>query len=277
MSILRKIKLKTFKSLMKLLYHLRQKYAYIPISSPELPQDLKLAINIDTSTTTLEESPALLRRFSFSAVTNGLPSHEDLFYIDNKPLPCVIESDYKLSDNWLRANNNYPFYFNVYSQLCSHIDHVRMFEIGVRTGYQAVVFARACKNKTSAFYMGIDPNLYVNDGLNLANKTLQLMRNVVPTFQFTLVEGYSWENNIQKSALYSSPFDIIHIDGDHSLQGKLIDLEFSKHLLARDGVVLVDDFDHHPIIKDAVKKALSIGWFKDFLYIKTFRGLAVLQ
>jgi len=261
---------------MELLFCLRQKYSHISIGSPKLSRDIKDAITIDTSTITLEQSPVLLQRFNFNRVADVLPTHEDLFYQDGKPLPCVIESDYNLSDDWLRAYNYYPFYFNIYSRLCSDNIHVRMLEIGVRTGYQATVFAKACKNPSSAFYMGIDPNLYVRNGLQLANKTLQMIRKKVPTFDFALINGYSWEYNIQESVFYSGPFDIIHIDGDHSLQGKLIDLELSKRILARGGIVLVDDFDHHPIIKDAVKKALSVGWFKEFLYLSTFRGLAIL-
>jgi predicted O-methyltransferase YrrM len=61
------------------------------------------------------------------------------------------------------------------------------------------------------------------------------------------------------------------------MQGKLIDLELSRKLLADDGVVLVDDVDHHPIIRDAIKRAIALGWFKEYLYVKTLRGLAILQ
>jgi len=277
MSIYRKIKLGTFESLMALLFSLRERHPHIPMHPFVISEDVKRALAIDATGVILGISRRLSDRIMIDRLSTGLIQHKELFYLNEKPLPCVIESDYKLNDNWLTAENNYPLYFNLYKILVSRMDKVRMFEIGVRTGYQGVVCAKACKNMSSAFYMGVDPNLYVDKGLMLAGETLNVMRTLFRNFDFALIEGYSWERNIQKSFFYSGPFDIIHIDGDHSLQGKLIDLELARHLVAPEGLILVDDYDHHPVIKEAVKKSIAMGWFSEFIYIPTLRGLAILQ
>jgi len=44
----------------------------------------------------------------------------------------------------------------------------------------------------------------------------------------------------------------VHIDGDHTLTGKLRDLDLARHLVAPSGLVLVDDATHVPSNADAV-------------------------
>lgn len=262
---------------MALLLRLRERYPHVPIHPPVISDDVQRALDIDVPVVSLAISSCLSERIRLDSIFDGLPQHKELFYLNDRPLPCVIESDYSTHDNWLTAQNYYPLYFNLYKNLVSRMDKVRMLEIGVRTGYQGVVFARACWHKTMAFFMGLDPNLYVNEGLSLAGKSLRSMRDNCSAFDFALQEGYSWERDVQNSLVYSGPYDIIHIDGDHSMQGKLIDLDLSRRLLAQDGVVLVDDVDHHPIIRDAIRRAITSGWFKEYFYVKTLRGLAILQ
>lgn len=256
---------------------MREKYKHVPISIAFPSGPVAEALAVDPSAVLLETSLSLINRVDIEKIMIEAPDHETLFYVNDRPLPCVLESDCITKDNWLTAHDYYPLYFTIYQALIASRERVRMLEIGVRTGYQGVVFARACRYKDKAFFMGLDPNLYVGEGLHLAGESLKAMREFFPNFDFSLQEGYSWENAVQRSLSCSGPFDIIHIDGDHSLQGKLIDLELARRLLAHEGVVLVDDFDHHPIIRDAVRKAIALGWFKEYLYVKTMRGLAILQ
>ncbi len=260
-----------------MLVRLREKYKHVPLSIACLSGPVVGALAVDSSAVSLETSLNLQNRVDIKKIMVEMPDHKTLFYVNDRPLPCVLESDCNLNDNWLTADDYYPLYFSIYQALIAPHERVRMLEIGVRTGYQGVVFARACQYKNKAFFLGLDPNLYVSEGLSLAGKSLSRMREIYPNFDYALQEGYSWERNVQRSLSCSGPFDIIHIDGDHSLQGKLTDLELARQLLANDGVVLVDDFDHHPIIRDAIKKVIALGWFKEYLYVKTMRGLAILQ
>jgi predicted O-methyltransferase YrrM len=255
---------------------LRERYRHVPLAIGYRKKSVTKALMIKPDAVAVIPSEEM-KKIIDKSVALGDTAHRDLFYLDNKPLPCVLNSDYKDHDGWLTASNNYPQYFALYRALLASNDNPRMVEIGVRTGYQAVVFARACQQKTSLFYMGVDPNLYVKDGLYLASETLKRLRDIYPSFNFTLIEGYSWEQVVQRCIHYSGPFHIVHIDGDHSLEGKLIDLELARNLLAHDGVVLVDDYDHHPQIKDAIKISMKSGWYREFAYIPTLRGLAVIK
>jgi predicted O-methyltransferase YrrM len=222
-----------------------------------------------------KESPTLAEQLRYNQPQAGLPTSRDLFFFEGTPLPCWQESDLTLNDDWLSADNYYPTYYAMFHTLATPGRKTRLLEIGVRTGYMGVVFARAARG--ASHYLGIDPNLYLHNGLQLASATFKLLRSRLRDFEFTLLEGYSWDSDIQRSLIYSGPFDIIHIDGDHTLVGKLLDLALARHLVAQDGVIMVDDYDQHSIVSNAIKRAMALGWYKEFAYIPTKRGLAVLQ
>lgn len=197
-----------------------------------------------------------------------------IFTLDGALLPCWREADLSEGDDWLTSPRYYPLYFALFQSRSAPGRPLRMLEIGVRTGYMGVAFARAARGP--AFYMGVDPNLYIAAGLELAHASLAALR-ARGGLEFALLEGYSWDAPAQRSMRFSGPFDLIHIDGDHTLPGKLIDLDLARGLLAPGGLVLVDDYDHHQIVADAVRRALALGWFRTFARLPSLRGLAVLQ
>jgi predicted O-methyltransferase YrrM len=94
---------------------------------------------------------------------------------------------------------------------------------------------------------------------------------------FLCLRGYSNNLTIRRRVRSLAPFDLIHIDGDHTLRGKLIDLDFARTVLREDGLVLVDDFDHLPdVVQTAVTRCLRLGWYLQFARLPTTRGLALL-
>jgi predicted O-methyltransferase YrrM len=197
-----------------------------------------------------------------------------LFFYDGQPLPCWRPEDTELYDDWLESSRNYPAYYRLFEKLGTKCQRLRMLEIGVRTGYIGAVFARALS--IPAFYVGVDPNEYVANGLELAGQCLRLLRDRLANFNYALLEGYSWQQSIQDSLQYCGPFDIIHIDGDHRLEGKLIDLDLARRLIVPGGIVLVDDYDYKSAVPDAIRRAWALDWYQSFEYIPTMRGLAVL-
>jgi predicted O-methyltransferase YrrM len=151
-----------------------------------------------------------------------------------------------------------------------------LLEFGVRSGYSAVVFAKAMEGK-ACHYTGVDPNLYIPGGLKKASETFRILQTEDYDFRYFLLEGFSSSENIQKSLQYSGPFDMIHVDGEHTYFGKIYDLWIAAKLLSKGGFVLVDDFEHHGMIADSIKVALQMGWFSRFSYFPTKRGMAVLS
>jgi len=202
------------------------------------------------------------------------PRSQDLFSEGGKRLPCWLQGDERLGDDWLIALDYYPLYYNLFHLLSRGAAQLRFLEIGVRTGYVAVVFFRAVT--CHRHYVGVDPNEYVRKGLRYARNTLSVLKATDPRFGFELITGYSTDPKIQSRLRSMPPFDLVHIDGDHSLVGKLRDLEFARHLIAPNGLVLVDDVVHHPLIEDAVARSLALGWYDRSCIVPTKRGLALL-
>jgi predicted O-methyltransferase YrrM len=218
--------------------------------------------------------PALTAELAWQAPSD-LPSSQELFRLGGEMLPCWQESDVGFVDDWLTNPTYYPYYDAFFRQVSKPDGSTRLLEIGVRTGYIAAVFARAARGRS--MYVGVDPNVYLRNGLELASATLQRLRSELNTTEFMLIEGFSWDADVQKTLAYSGPFDLIHIDGDHTLLGKLIDLELARRLLAPGGLVLVDDYSYHSPISDAVNRSLALGWYREIAVIPTLRGLAVLR
>lgn len=238
--------------------------------------EVQAALTLDPSQASRPpENPAIARLIASALARTDKPASRELFQLDGKPLPCWQPDDLEPGDDWLTAENYYPLYHALFRTLADGKATTRMLEIGVRTGYMAAAFAKAAPAR--CFYLGVDPNLYVGNGLALASATLRLLREHNSAFDFALMQGYSGEADMQDSIRHTAPFDIIHIDGDHTLNGKLIDLDLARRILASGGFVLVDDFDHVGIVSQAIERAFSLGWYREFAYAPTKRGLAILR
>ena len=207
-------------------------------------------------------------------ITSQITSKE-IFQYNNKDLPCKLPTDYNPSDDWLNDASYYPLYFNLFRSATKGKKDVNMLEIGVRTGYMAAVYAKAMQVPSN--YVGIDPNLYLPNGLDLAAATGKIMTEAYPDFHYMLINGYSWDAKIIKSLELSPKYDIIHIDGDHTRPGKLLDLFICSRIVKENGIIIVDDFLHHSFIQECVYLSLQAGWYKKVHYINSLRGMAVLQ
>jgi predicted O-methyltransferase YrrM len=223
----------------------------------------------------LRESGALRKLLGPAVSAKKTVSWKTLFHLQGKPLPCLMKEDFSESDPWLTTADYYPAYHSLFRSLSAGKKRIRFLEIGVRTGYVAAVLAQAVK--CPAMYVGVDPNRYVSNGLELAGATLGRLRGRFSGFDGVLIEGYSWEDRIHHTLRDSGPFDWIHIDGHHVLDVKLHDIELARKVLAPGGLVLVDDLDHMDCVSGAVKRAMSLKFFREYYRYPTFRGLAVLR
>jgi hypothetical protein len=204
------------------------------------------------------------------------PSSEEIFTNPSgQRYPCWVPGDESLGDDWLLCENYYPYYHRIYELIGKEFPETKLLEFGVRSGYSGVVFAKAIKGKKT--YFGVDPNLYIDNGLGRAKETFLDLKSEHNLLEFFLLEGFSSSTSVQKTLSYSGPFEVIHVDGEHTYFGKLFDLWIAKNLVSKNGYVLVDDFNHHGMIHDSVKVACYLGWFKAFTFVDTKRGLAVLK
>ena len=109
----------------------------------------------------------------------------------------------------------------------------RICEIGVCTGVAALAFLAACP---SAFYLGIDA---------LTEDRYRKTAMVERTGRRLAERGYHHLIRIGDSqamdGLPDGPFDLIHVDGDHSRAGAAHDVRLAWEALAPGGFILVDD------------------------------------
>jgi predicted O-methyltransferase YrrM len=220
--------------------------------------------------------PALARLATSAVLRPVTIGSRELFSLDGKPLPGWREEDVGLEDDWVTTEQYYPLYHRFFQEITQHLSTPRLLEIGVRTGYVGMCFARGVNGP--AAYVGVDPNLYLPDSLERAVSSFTLLATRIRGFRFNCLLGYSDNPAVQRKLRRLAPFDLIHIDGDHTLRGKLIDLDLSRFLLAPGGLVLVDDYTHIPaVIQESVSRALKLGWYSRFAVLETMRGMAILQ
>lgn len=104
---------------------------------------------------------------------------------------------------------------------------LKICEIGVRAGYSAFAFLRACPE---AFFLGIDKNLL---GIEWQEAH---MRQVLDGYRFAFMRL----DTLKLDTIPGGPYDLVHVDGDHSHAGFQHDLHLA---LSCGRYVLVDDYE----------------------------------
>lgn len=108
-----------------------------------------------------------------------------------------------------------------------------ILEIGVRAGYSALAFLTAVPD---ARYLGLDANTDTHGGFHGA---IDHARRLLAPFEAEVREQTSAEF-ATTPAQSVGPFDLIHVDGDHSLAGCTFDLALARRVGCRH--LLVDDY-----------------------------------
>lgn len=121
----------------------------------------------------------------------------------------------------------------------------RICEIGVRAGYSAFAFLSACPK---AEFIGLDNNSNRHGGVEgvfvtHAPKVLEKFNTKLIVFDSQKAKN-----------LYGKPYDFIHVDGDHSYDGCLHDLNISHKTCEW---ILVDDYDLIPKVRAATDVFIS--------------------
>jgi predicted O-methyltransferase YrrM len=120
-------------------------------------------------------------------------------------------------------------------------------EIGVRWGYSAWSFLRACPR---AAYDGFDLQQGTHGGAKGADTfdwCLQLLARDYPDASVAFHRA-----DTQALDTLGGPYDLIHVDGDHTERGCRHDLDLAWNAAAAGGLILVDDYDYIPGVHAAV-------------------------
>ena len=146
-------------------------------------------------------------------------------------------------------------------------------EIGVRLGYSAYAFLAACPQ---AIYHGYDVWGGDHGGTKIAGAeyvTWMLACNCKEA-NVTLHTA----NTQQLNSLDLHEVDFFHVDGDHSQQGALHDMEVVWPTIKPGGVMIIDDYDFIVPVRGAVDQFIKSNSesIKSHEYFKTFRGDMVI-
>src|SRR5216683_45122 len=88
---------------------------------------------------------------------------------------------------------------------------------------------------------------FQEEGAALIDSARQLLVDIgVPSVEISTLDTQLSFPALNGPALNGS-FALAHVDADHSTRGALSDLANTLPLLAPDGVIVVDDYDHPPV------------------------------
>ena len=177
-----------------------------------------------------------------------------------------IHNEFRIED-WLWSDTYYPYY----EKITSLFKPQNIFEIGALQGFSLIALLQG--------YDKINSIIWIDNESFLENSNQMCYENIIFYFNTFSKERILPSINYFKSHqdfsnydCYSNKIDLVHIDGEHTYEGKLKDLNFCIKLKPK--YILLDDYNYHSVNKDAINH-----WAKtmeyNFFVIDTFkRGLA---
>jgi predicted O-methyltransferase YrrM len=163
----------------------------------------------------------------------------------------------------------YKEYYKVKYNICKEANPQVIAEIGVRAGYSAWAFLQACPN---AKYIGIDADNGTHGGSGGEDGSFNnWARKILEPYQceFLKIDTQKTDD------LNVHNVDMFHVDGDHTVEGVQHDLDLALKSLNDGGIIIVDDIDYIPSVKEGTHKWINKTQLK-FKYIKSLRGEYVI-
>lgn len=161
--------------------------------------------------------------------------------------------------------------YSLYHEVCQQLQPQAILEIGVRAGYSA--YAMLSSSPPGIIYRGIDLNQGTDGGVvGYIDYARQMLPKWFPENDIKVVCEDS-----QKLRNFDMNFTLCHVDGNHSYEGALHDIE----LCARHAdYVLIDDVTHLQGVHDAVEAFLDRNYSLFNLeasFYETWRGHVMIR
>lgn len=156
-------------------------------------------------------------------------------------------------------------YYNFYFSYGAHFKPKSIYEIGVRAGYTGY-FLLLGSGATK--FRGIDLETYK---LGTTAQAKTLLTKVCPNVQLDIGDSH-------KLTSLDQPYDLIHIDGDHSYHGKIQDIELALGNLTPRGVIVIDDYNPNAgiLVKQATDEMVR-KYNLEITVFDTLTGHAILR
>lgn len=152
-------------------------------------------------------------------------------------LAAIFDDDDRVHFDGTRAVAETRVY-NWYAAYGAALAPASLLEIGVRRGYGAYALIKGAGERLTR-YVGIDMEL----DLAGSNAAAERMIRGLGVADVTLIRA----NTQTAFPAVAGPFDVVHVDGDHSMRGALSDAVNVLPLLAHGGTIIMDDVESAPV------------------------------
>lgn len=156
--------------------------------------------------------------------------------------------------------------YPVYYEIGAALKPKSILEIGVRFGYSLASLSSGAGITTDIF--GIDYESYALDSVAIATKSLKSLG-----IEANIIYGNSHHFDVEKS-FGRKQFDLVHIDGDHTTNGALIDI--SKYSMYTNKI-LVDDVSDARVWHAVAAFVASKDDPVSVTYIKSSTGFVLIE
>ena len=189
--------------------------------------------------------------------------------VGNRPIPLrVFRPDDPFVAEYESSGDEAVKNYTVYMELTQRIQARRIFEIGVRAGYSAYAMLVGAP---SASYRGLDLNQGTFGGqIGYTEHAERMLRREFPDASVAIEFGDSQALEV----LPGDRYDLTHVDGNHSHEGTLHDLELAARC---SDWVLIDDVDFIPTVASALNAFLERHPSVAAVRYPTWRGHVLLE
>lgn len=154
-----------------------------------------------------------------------------------------------------------PEYYRLKYAVANFVKPKTICEIGVRAGYSAAAFLQAGHTER---FLGIDLNEGTEGGVK---GYIEAGRRTIAMYDGDnrIIE----DNSQEMDRLPAGPYDLLHVDGDHSARGAYNDTVLG--LVSDTKWILVDDFDFIPDVAIGAMQAVWEAKVVEMYYIYDYK------
>lgn len=185
--------------------------------------------------------------------------------VDILPNLPWVDSSYR-KESWFSDENYYP----VYEKIAKILRPKSLLEVGSLQGFSLIAMLNgACGIERVAW---MDNESYIRGSNGMCGQNVRFfLERWAPELRGLEIHHYTSRFELLSLSDSENPFDLIHIDGEHTFEGKLQDLLIADRLRPR--YLMLDDYDHLLQVRQAIQywsKSIRKGFFA----INTLKGLA---
>lgn len=179
----------------------------------------------------------------------------------------IAESDWEIFDH--KKDIASSDYYNYYYSYAKSWQPESILEIGVRRGYSAISLVMGAKKSLRRF-VGIDAEIDIRGSSSFASDLLSSRTDAK-------ISLLNFDTQKDDFSIDGSPFDLIHIDADHSFIGCASDLLLCLSCAKEGTIIVVDDALYSPVraaceeIKKRYQDSLELQ------YVTNFRGHCLIS